>query len=318
MLGRAARGRRPLPGVHPPHPREAGPDRAGRRGGHDDLLPPAGHRRPPARPRATTSSATCSTWRSTASRSTTTTSWAPSPCCSSPASTPPGRPSAPASGTWPSTPSDRRRLVDDPERHALRGRGVPARLRPGHHGPHRGQGRRGRRRPVLPRATGCCCPSRPPTATPRPSSDADEFVIDRARNRHAAFGLGIHRCLGSNLARLELRVALEEWMRRVPDFELADPDGGALVHRPGPRTPHAARSASSSLRGGGHLMRIDARPRRLPGPQPLLPPGPRAVRRRRRGLRRAAWSTATVPAELEDKAQLAVDNCPEYAITVEG
>ncbi|HEX7132326.1 MAG TPA: cytochrome P450 [Iamia sp.] len=52
---------------------------------------------------------------------------------------------------------------------------------------------------------------------------ADEVVLDRERNRHAAFGLGIHRCLGSNLARMELRVALEEWMARVPDFELADP-----------------------------------------------------------------------------------------------
>lgn len=53
---------------------------------------------------------------------------------------------------------------------------------------------------------------------------ADEFVIDRERNRHVAFGLGIHRCLGSNLARLELRVALEEWLAQVPDFELSDPD----------------------------------------------------------------------------------------------
>jgi len=53
---------------------------------------------------------------------------------------------------------------------------------------------------------------------------ADEFVIDRARNRHSAFGLGIHRCVGSNLARLELRIAMEEWMTAFPDFELADPD----------------------------------------------------------------------------------------------
>jgi cytochrome P450 len=48
--------------------------------------------------------------------------------------------------------------------------------------------------------------------------------MDRARNRHSAFGLGIHRCIGSNLARMELRVAMEEWMRAFPDFELADPD----------------------------------------------------------------------------------------------
>lgn len=53
---------------------------------------------------------------------------------------------------------------------------------------------------------------------------ADEFVIDRERNRHSAFGLGIHRCIGSNLARMELRVAIEEWMAVFPDFELADPD----------------------------------------------------------------------------------------------
>lgn len=53
---------------------------------------------------------------------------------------------------------------------------------------------------------------------------ADEVLIDREVNRHAAFGLGIHRCIGSNLARLELRVAVEEFLRHFPDFELADPD----------------------------------------------------------------------------------------------
>ncbi|HUY16514.1 MAG TPA: cytochrome P450 [Acidimicrobiales bacterium] len=55
--------------------------------------------------------------------------------------------------------------------------------------------------------------------------DADTFVIDRAVNRHAAFGLGIHRCVGSNLARMELRVALEEFVARYPTFELSDPTG---------------------------------------------------------------------------------------------
>lgn len=52
--------------------------------------------------------------------------------------------------------------------------------------------------------------------------DADKVIIDREFNRHAAFGLGIHRCLGSNLARLELRVAVEEFVKRYPRFELAD------------------------------------------------------------------------------------------------
>ena len=52
---------------------------------------------------------------------------------------------------------------------------------------------------------------------------AGEVVIDREVNRHAAFGLGIHRCLGSHLARMELRVALEAWLSRVGEFTLDDP-----------------------------------------------------------------------------------------------
>lgn len=49
---------------------------------------------------------------------------------------------------------------------------------------------------------------------------ADEVLIDREPNRHAAFGLGPHRCLGSHLARMELRVALETWLERIPEFSL--------------------------------------------------------------------------------------------------
>jgi cytochrome P450 len=66
---------------------------------------------------------------------------------------------------------------------------------------------------------------------PFPAANRDPAVfenpnhvqLDRANNRHAAFGLGRHRCLGSHLARMELRVALEEWLARYPEFELADP-----------------------------------------------------------------------------------------------
>jgi cytochrome P450 len=50
----------------------------------------------------------------------------------------------------------------------------------------------------------------------------DDLQIDRRRNRHLTFGSGAHRCLGSNLARLELRVTLEEWLRAMPQFRLAD------------------------------------------------------------------------------------------------
>lgn len=57
---------------------------------------------------------------------------------------------------------------------------------------------------------------------------ADEVIIDREVNRHAAFGLGIHRCAGSHLARMELRVALEVWLKAFPRFSLADPDPDAV------------------------------------------------------------------------------------------
>ncbi len=67
---------------------------------------------------------------------------------------------------------------------------------------------------------------------------ADQVKIDREVNRHAAFGLGIHRCLGSHLARMELRVALEVWLSRIPEFTLADPSAvtWSVGQIRGPRT----------------------------------------------------------------------------------
>jgi cytochrome P450 len=50
--------------------------------------------------------------------------------------------------------------------------------------------------------------------------DADRVILDRAHNRHAAFGLGIHRCIGSNLARMEISVALTEWLKGFAQFRL--------------------------------------------------------------------------------------------------
>ena len=55
--------------------------------------------------------------------------------------------------------------------------------------------------------------------------DPDTVVIDRAHNRHVAFGIGIHRCAGSNLARMEMQVALSAFLERIPEFHLADPAG---------------------------------------------------------------------------------------------
>jgi len=52
--------------------------------------------------------------------------------------------------------------------------------------------------------------------------EADRVVIDRESNRHIAFGAGPHRCLGSHLARQELRIGLAEWHARVPNYRLAE------------------------------------------------------------------------------------------------
>ncbi|WP_102143371.1 cytochrome P450 [Mycobacterium hubeiense] len=59
--------------------------------------------------------------------------------------------------------------------------------------------------------------------------DADRCILDRRDNRHLGFGAGVHRCLGSNLARLEFHVGLERVLARLPDYTPA-PGGEAVFH----------------------------------------------------------------------------------------
>jgi cytochrome P450 len=58
--------------------------------------------------------------------------------------------------------------------------------------------------------------NRDPAAFPQP----DEMVLDRTPNAHTTFGLGVHRCLGSNIARVEFDVVVSEVLRRMPDYEI--------------------------------------------------------------------------------------------------
>jgi cytochrome P450 len=70
---------------------------------------------------------------------------------------------------------------------------------------------------------------------PEQFPEADRFVMDRRANRHLAFGWGIHFCLGAQLARTELRILLDEFVRKHPPFRLA----GEAVH--------------SRMEGGHHM-----------------------------------------------------------------
>lgn len=121
------------------------------------------------------------------------------------------------------TPADRKRLVDEPQMMPF---AIEEFLRA--YSPVT------MAREVMKEATVSGCPVKPgnmvllsfPAANRDPAMfpDADKVIIDRKENRHAAFGLGIHRCIGSNLARMEMTVALEEWLKRIPEFSL-DPAG---------------------------------------------------------------------------------------------
>jgi cytochrome P450 family 142 subfamily A polypeptide 1 len=64
---------------------------------------------------------------------------------------------------------------------------------------------------------------------PRAFTDPDRLDVTRPDNRHVSFGFGTHFCLGAWLARLELRVMFEELLRRIPDWELVDPDEPQVV-----------------------------------------------------------------------------------------
>jgi len=70
---------------------------------------------------------------------------------------------------------------------------------------------------------------------PRAYERAGEFILDRKHNHHFGFAGGPHRCLGAHLARREMQIGVEEWLRLIPDFrvatdeELAERGGGSMM-----------------------------------------------------------------------------------------
>jgi len=69
----------------------------------------------------------------------------------------------------------------------------------------------------------------------------EEFVIDRKKNNHFGFASGPHRCLGMHLARREMQIAVDEWLRVIPDFRVATDE--VLIER-----------------GGGSMMALQSLP----------------------------------------------------------
>lgn len=72
---------------------------------------------------------------------------------------------------------------------------------------------------------------------PEVFTDPLELDIRRERNRHGSFATGWHRCLGSHLARLDLRIALEVFHRRIPDYEIAPGAALTYLHSHATRSP---------------------------------------------------------------------------------
>ena len=64
--------------------------------------------------------------------------------------------------------------------------------------------------------------TRRPIVTVASSRIRDKCILDREGNRHLGFGAGVHRCIGSNLARLEFRIGVEQVLARMPDYTASE------------------------------------------------------------------------------------------------
>ena len=141
------------------------------------------------------------------------------------------------------------------------------------------------------RATGCICRGRWPIASfdvPR----SGHCALDRKHNRHASFGLGLHRCIGSNVARALFKTMLTAVLERMPDYR-CDPAGAVhydtigvingMKHLPATFTPGSgwARAWTRPSRTGRRSSTSSAWPSRSPGSRGRSPRPPESHTLRR-------------------------------------
>ena len=91
-------------------------------------------------------------------------------------------------------------------------------------------------RATIPPARGCSSSSASANRDERVFERPDEFRLDRGPNRHVAFGMGIHYCVGAPLARLEAEVALRELLPRVTRVAVEPAQDAALLRPGGPKS----------------------------------------------------------------------------------
>ena len=146
---------------------------------------------------------------------------------------------------------------------------------------------------------------------PRAYERADEFVIDRQRNHHMGFANGPHRCLGAHLARRELQLAVEEWLRVIPDFRHRHRRGAERARRRRDDDAH-----EPAARVGGEVVRLTVDGASCMGHGRCYQMAPDLLAYDDEGYVTIRDQTIDVPAGQIEAAEDAEGTCPEQAITL--
>ena len=146
---------------------------------------------------------------------------------------------------------------------------------------------------------------------PRAYEHADEFLLDRKRNNHMGFANGPHRCLGMHLARREMKIAVEEWLRVIPDFQHRHRGRAERARR---QLDDDAHEPAARLGGGRVKLTVDAAG--CMGHGRCYQMAGELFSSDDEGFVTLRGRTIDVPADQVEAAEDAEATCPEQAITL--